>query len=299
MTSAPLPVETSIWLDNALAITPARTWFMHDGAEIELLTWGRIGAPGLLFVPGNAASADWWLWIAPFFETTHRVAALSLSGMGGSQHRDDYSLSGYAGEIARAIEVGGLLKSDEPPLIVAHSFGGMPATLFAALHPDKIGELILVDSFVIPVRRASSGRTAMPTYATREEAKARFRLMPPQGTCDPRLVELLADQAITATPEGTWTWRFDPSIWDKLDLTGVADNLGRISCAATFLWGELSSLSDQKQRAAMREQAPHAAEIEIPRAAHHVMVDQPLALVTALRTIIAAAKRNARRLARS
>lgn len=70
------------WFDAALARAPERTSFPSQGAEIELLCWGEIGGPGLLFLHGNGAHADWWSAIAPFFANEWRCAALSFSGMG-------------------------------------------------------------------------------------------------------------------------------------------------------------------------------------------------------------------------
>ena len=41
----------------------SRAW----ARKLEVLTWGEVGKPGLLFVHGNSAHADWWSFIAPFF----------------------------------------------------------------------------------------------------------------------------------------------------------------------------------------------------------------------------------------
>ena len=51
--------------------------FGEDDADIELLTWGEIGKPGLIFVHGNSAHSDWWSFIAPFLadEFVRRGAA--------------------------------------------------------------------------------------------------------------------------------------------------------------------------------------------------------------------------------
>ena len=72
------------WFNDAIARAPVRTFTDVRGAAIETLAWGEHGKPGLLFLHGNGASADWWSFIAPFFAETHRVAAFSMSGMGGS-----------------------------------------------------------------------------------------------------------------------------------------------------------------------------------------------------------------------
>ena len=55
------------WFAAAIAREPERSTYEVDGAAIELLTWGDVGKPGLLFLHGNAAHADWWSFIAPLF----------------------------------------------------------------------------------------------------------------------------------------------------------------------------------------------------------------------------------------
>src|SRR5580693_343441 len=79
------------WFDAAIADAPERRLIPVEGANIELLTWGEVGKPGLIFVHGNSAHADWWSFIAPFLADDYRVAALSLSGMGGSDWRETYT----------------------------------------------------------------------------------------------------------------------------------------------------------------------------------------------------------------
>lgn len=75
--------EAPRWFQQAIAQAPERRRIPVSGAGIELLTWGEIGKPGLLFLHGNGAHADWWSFIAPFFAADWRVAAISWSGMGG------------------------------------------------------------------------------------------------------------------------------------------------------------------------------------------------------------------------
>ena len=72
------------WFEQALRHAPQRTWHEVAGARIETLAWGEIGKPGLLLLHGNGAHADWWSFIAPLLASDYRVAALSWSGMGGS-----------------------------------------------------------------------------------------------------------------------------------------------------------------------------------------------------------------------
>ena len=57
---------------------------------------------GLLLVHGGGAHANWWRYIGPFFTRYFRVAAIDLSGMGDSGHREEYSALVRAAEIRAA-----------------------------------------------------------------------------------------------------------------------------------------------------------------------------------------------------
>src|ERR1700759_4944792 len=61
------------WFDKALADAPERRKVRVLGTDIELLTWGEVGRPGLILVHGNSAHADWWSFIAPFLADRYRV----------------------------------------------------------------------------------------------------------------------------------------------------------------------------------------------------------------------------------
>src|SRR5437870_1749792 len=47
------------WFDKAIANAPERSFVDVRGAAIETLTWGQRGKPGVLFLHGNGANADW------------------------------------------------------------------------------------------------------------------------------------------------------------------------------------------------------------------------------------------------
>jgi len=159
------------WFLAALAVEPERSTFEVEGAAIELLTWGEVGKPGLLFLHGNAAHADWWSFIAPLFADEFRCAAISWSGMGRSDWREGYAIPQFAAEALTAIEVAGLAASGAPPVIVAHSFGGFPTLYICAEHPEAIAGAILVDSAPPkrgggPPPRLAEGRAAHNRYPT-------------------------------------------------------------------------------------------------------------------------------------
>ena len=116
------------WFDAALADRPERTTISAAGVEVELLTWGERGRPGILFIHGGMAHADWWSFIAPFFAEDFRCAAISWSGMGRSDWRERYTFPTFVAEMIAGCEAAGLFEAAEKPVVVAHSFGGGVAT---------------------------------------------------------------------------------------------------------------------------------------------------------------------------
>ncbi len=292
--------ERPRWFSDALAIEPARRWHQVQGARIETLAWGERGAPGLLLLHGKMAHAAWWSFIAPYFRDTHRVVALSFGGMGGSDWRASYSVQTFAEEAMAVATHEGLFDAPMRPVIVGHSFGGFVSLLCAQQHGSRLGGVFALDMPLMSreqraarthpsLRRAFAPR---PTrlYPSLAAALARFRFAPEQP-CDnlyiadhiarTSLKEVRADDGSAA-----WTWRFDPQV-GPLGPGNPAQALREAACPVAIGWGDESALVTPAVAAyACQLAGPQAPRIQIPAARHHVMVDQPLALVAALRALL-------------
>ena len=287
------------WFDAALAQAPERTHIEVEGAEIEVLSWGERGKPGLLLLHGFTAHADWWSFLAPLLAQGRRVVAFSLSGMGRSGWRDAYSLAQYAREAIAVAEATGLFESATPPILIGHSFGSFVARVVAQTLGPRLGGIVLVDGALaadnedvefdgVPVRGHRHR-----VYPTLEQAIARFRFEPPQ-TCDnPYIMDFLARTSLGLTPAAHggdgWSWRFDPDLRAKIGAFPTSDVLAPLPCRAALLFGDRSKLMTSERTDLIRRHTPPAAPwIVIPDAGHHIMVDQPLALIAALRSVLEA-----------
>src|SRR6202161_1161845 len=122
------------WFEKIVAVEPESAFVEVEGARIHYLRWGARDRPGLLLVHGNAAHAYWWSFIAPYLASEYNVAAMDLSGMGDSQWRAEYSMEVFVREQLTVCEPAGRFVPAEPPIIVAHSFGGFVTMLTGALH---------------------------------------------------------------------------------------------------------------------------------------------------------------------
>src|SRR3954462_11497667 len=138
--------ESPQWFKDAVAQQPERTFVESLGTKLEVLTWGEVGKPGLLFVHGNSAHADWWSFIAPFFAADYRVASMSLAGMGASDWRDRYSFTDFAEDAEAVAPAAGLYEGGVKPIYIGHSFGGGQVFFAAANNPERMRAAVLVDT---------------------------------------------------------------------------------------------------------------------------------------------------------
>lgn len=280
------------WFERAIGASAESNWVEVAGARIHYLRWGDRKNPGLLLVHGNGAHAYWWSFIAPFLARDYSVAAIDLSGMGDSDRRPRYEMELFVEEELAVARHAGMFDHVEPPVIVAHSFGGFVTILTGALHGEKLAGTVIVDSPVNPPERAHHGpprREIRPhrVYPTLAEALARFRLAPEQPCENDYIVDFVARRSLKQV-EGGWTWKFDPSIWTRFSIGDTAERLRSTKCRIAIMRGEMSVLLPAEVGAYMFSLLGHAAPvIEIPQARHHVMLDQPLAFVAALRALLA------------
>jgi pimeloyl-ACP methyl ester carboxylesterase len=296
------------WFRDAVAQEPERSFVESLGSKLEVLTWGEVGKPGLLFVHGNSAHADWWSFIAPFFAADYRVASMSLAGMGASDWRQRYAFSDFAEDAEAVARATGLHEGGRKPIYIGHSFGGGQVFYAAASFPERMHAAIMVDTGFGPppeelVRRQQLAEQVrnIPTvdrptriYPTLEAALGRFRLMPPQPAGNPFIADFIARRSLKRAPmpdgsgEG-WTWRFDPEMWNKLDRSSMGQPAPKnIATPMVHIYGAKSRIIEHRKNGAPTPFPPDLIEIEIPDAHHHIMIDQPLALVAAIRALLAA-----------
>lgn len=287
----PFNTEAPGWFQRAIAIEPESRTIMVEGTPVHYLRWGDRSKPGLLLVHGNGAHARWWSFIAPFLAQEYSVAAIDISGMGESGWREKYSIEVFAEEQMAVCEDAGFFQNEEPPIIVGHSFGGFITILTGAIHGERLAGTVIVDSPVNPPERPGGppNREFRPhrIYPTIEEAMGRFRLAPPQPCENLYIVDYIARHSLKPV-EGGWTWKFDPAIWQRFDIGDMSARLGATRCRIAIMRGEFSVLLPSEIGDYMFGLLGRSAPvIEIPQARHHVMLDQPLAFVAALRALLA------------
>jgi pimeloyl-ACP methyl ester carboxylesterase len=288
----PLHPAAPPWFRRALAVPFTDGWVDVDGGSIHYLAWGDPGRRGLVFVHGGGAHAHWWTHVAATFASDFRVLAVDLSGHGDSAHRDEYALEQWTDEV---LAVAGAGDIEGLPVIVGHSMGGFVTIATAALHPDRVTGVVVCDSPVtqpdpeVESYRLKEAFGRPRTYADPDDALRRFRTVPPQEHYLDYVMDHVGRRSLKEVDDG-WQWKFDRRIFEQFagSMRGVAlPYLPRVVCRLALLRSE-NGLVTPDIGLSMYEQLGRVAPvIEIPEAGHHAMLDQPLILLTALRTLLA------------
>ena len=281
------------WFQETLAQEPEKLSTKIKGIKISYNAWGDKKNPGIFFVHGGMAHADWWSFIAPYFYKTHRVVAMNLGGMGDSDWRKEYSTEIWGQEIVGVCKKEKLRK----PIIVGHSLGGMCSVVAASIMKKDLYGLVIVDTAVIPPSKIPDKFDfkikANNTYKTIKDAKSRFRLVPSQGNSLDYIMNYIADKSIKKV-RGGWTWKFDPKYMKIFTSEGFKERqsifrkkLQGLRCRVAIFRGEKALIFPGGIAKYMHELMDKKSPIiSIPEAHHHIMVDQPLALVASLRALI-------------
>ncbi len=283
------------WFRAAVSRPKQSRFVLVEGCPIHYFLWPseheNSRKRGLLFVHGAGAHANWWSFIAPFLLRDLRVAALDRSGAGDSGRRNTYGSALRVREMHAVIADAGL---GARPFVIGHSFGGLVTAKYALEHGDELGGVVLVDAPIrspdeelahpLPPPPLGNGRI----YATFHEALRHFHLVPAQTCANEFIVDFIARHSLRPVAGGGWTWKFDPKAFGDHPLEEpYRVYLRAAPCRRGLIYGERSAVVSRASAAYQSTLMGVGAPVtEVPGAQHHIMLDQPLALVAALRTML-------------
>lgn len=241
----------------------------------------------------------------------HRLIIPDLRGHGRSDHPGCYTMSYFLSDLMQVFEYFDLQQS----ILLGHSLGGHIACWFAALYPNLVKRLTIVDGFGPPrsrevddelvfMNRQRQQIAMLETLSTEgrsmsgfEEALSRFQHHNPK--LDSANASRIVEQGIIDLEDGRVTWRWDPQVdmvWSTFSHTETERLYGRIPCPTLVVTGSegLSYWSFKNDRLE-GEQAWYGTEIsrrvalfkdavhvEINDAGHMVQFDQPDELIAAV-----------------
>lgn len=263
---------------------PTHRYVEVEGLKLHYLDWGGdADKHTFLLLHGGAAHAHWWDGVAPLLTTHGLVLALDFRGHGQSQ----WDKSGVYGPPAYVKDVRGLIEHlGTRVVLVGHSMGGAVAQWVAVTYPEMLEALIIVDAPHGPPplfrrlmwrwRRKSQGGKR-PELRSADDIIRKFRLQPPQTYLTRLEVERLALHGAEQLPNGTWAFRFDPETraWRKHGARMTRPKIKNIAMPTLLLRGDQSALVSASHVKRMQRKIRGSVYEEIPRAFHHVPLDNP------------------------
>lgn len=280
------------WFKQALLVPMDHGVVAVDGCDIHYLGWGEKGLPGLVFVHGGGANAYWWAHIAARFADDFRVLAMDMSGHGDSGHRESYSLEQWTDEVVAVAGAGGV---DGLPLVIGHSMGGFVAIATAARHSEHLAGVIVCDSPVTEPDPEVSGFHVgdqfgrARVYDSLETAVSRFRTVPRQDHYLDFVMDHVARNSLRPV-EGGFSWKFDRNVFGQFAgsvRSAAYPYLPDVTCRLALLRSENGLVTRDIGESMFDLLGRVTPVIEIPEAGHHAMLDEPLILLTAIRSLVA------------
>lgn len=276
------------WFSHALDQPYESREIDHHGVRITYRAWGKSEASPVVLVHGGAAHAGWWDSTAPYLAADHRVLSIDLSGHGDSNRRTKYAIATWASEVMAVAAA----ESDEAPVVFGHSMGGFVALTAGRDHGSSLRGVAAIDS---PVRELSAeakawiaegGHGDIPgtkIYPDRETILSRFRTLPEDTSTLTYVKDHIAEGSIVEV-DGGWTWKFDPHIF--LSSRMEPEELAAIDCEVALIRGERGMATTDITDLVAERLGGHVPVTLIPDAGHHIMLDQPLALIAVLQTLL-------------
>ena len=286
---APEYVAPPDWLIQAVSSPTSSHFLTSAGVRLHYRCWNadEITKPVLVFIHGYRAHSHWWDFIAPFFTDRYRVIALDLTGMGSSGRRSHYSVENFTGDITTLLDSG-----IGQATLIGHSYGGLRTLRVCADRPDLVRQAIILDSRVRFLDMDNGPSESGPKgnsrpYPSYEAIRQRYRVLPEQPVLLHNTLEHVAFHSIEACDEG-WRWRFDPALPHVLSEPDGDSLLSQIEVPVDYVYGEQSSVVEPWRAQRIASTLRHCrGAIAIPESHHHLMLDQPLVLVSVLRALLA------------
>lgn len=207
------------------------------------------------------------------------MAAVDLPGHGESGWRENYDLVSWARDVALLIEEE---RGLHPPIVIGHSMGATVALVLASLRLTTLTGVIAIDSPIgIPHPKDERFSPTQRKYHTRHDAESRFRVLPSDPSTPGFIEKYLARHAVRQLPDVAWTWKTDPMAMTPV-LIQVGDLAPVIDTPALIVLAERGLATWEVSRQVSHRFRQPTEIVSIANAGHHILLDQPLMLISLL-----------------
>lgn len=205
-------------------MTPRQHRLSVAGVGLSVLELGAADAPPLILLHGMRDVAWSLLPVAETLARDYRVLLPELRGHGASDQPGSYGIDHFLFDLYHVTE----RLAATPAALFGHSLGGQIVARYAAVFPDRVRALVVVEGLGPPARPGSDDEQAQlrshgehllnvlgVSQAQRplpDEAFAAERLLTNNPRLDRMYARELARHATRRNAEGELVWAFDPRV---------------------------------------------------------------------------------------
>jgi pimeloyl-ACP methyl ester carboxylesterase len=279
---------------NACAMARAEEISIEVGDRtLAALAWGDREKPPLLALHGWLDNAASFSRIAPLLAEDCYVVALDLRGHGRSSHMPPgawYHYVDYFDDLCAALDHFGWQRAQW----LGHSLGGTLASLFAALYPERVDALLLVEALgplvVAPPDTLAQLRRGLDERASFARRRP-LRIFPDVETAvsvrvaasgiSKDAARALVERGLVAV-DGGYVWSSDPRLTlaslQRYTEPAVLAMLSGIRAPTLLMLAEPAT--SYLPASAMAPRIAEVTDIEVVRLAgnHHLHLEQPHAV---------------------
>ncbi len=262
--------------------------FKANGLTLNCVDYGGEGRPPMLFLHGGSAHAHWWDFVAPAFVGDFHVMALDQRGHGESEWADEWAYGSrhYVADLDQIIEAWGF----GPPILIGHSMGAHNVLAYAAEHSGKLHAIVALDPPPDYTERAveflqSVAQKPARRFRSLDEAAKNFKVLPRETLATKEVLEHVGRRSFRQDGDGTWIHKLDRRTMIR-EPSRVWQSLHKIACPALIVKITKSPLLDREVAKKMVAQLANAQLAEVGDSYHHVMLDNPTALIEVIRDFV-------------
>jgi pimeloyl-ACP methyl ester carboxylesterase len=249
-----------------------------------------------IILHGLYGSGDNWLTIARNISGLCEVFLPDQRNHGKSPHSGEHNYQVLADDLLEMMDEYSLSKA----VILGHSMGGKAAMWFAAQHPNRVSQLIIVDisprSYLDISDEGSHSAYHLKVLGAMSAVD--FKGVTGLGAIDMQLEEQLPDRSlrqfllknVEKKPDTGFSWRLNINTLIK-SLPNLGAGLepfiasGKVinQFPVLFIRGENSGYIKEPDIAIIRQLFPEAKVVTIGNAGHWLHAEQPAAVIAAIR----------------
>jgi esterase len=262
---------------------PKDKWLTDGNLRLHYLDWGNPGATPMLLVHGLCCEAHYWDFFARSMCQKYHVVAVDLRGHGESNWPGNYSPGEYAADLTRLVDSLAL----KDMVLIGHSLGVIVSILYTAEQPERVARLVSVDNgpevntaCLEQVKRDFANRSIICN--SEEEALKQIGQESPYYSEEYK--RHLVKYSMKRDEAGQLSYRYDPSLHhaELGTLEWLIPYMKKITCPALVVHGAESDLLLTDAARRIPETLPGWVVVDIERAGHFVMGDNPAAFEMAI-----------------